>query len=181
MFNTLANREDDYQIIPGYKFISLTFQLAQHLNTHIIELYELFPNLLCLLGWKAMQAERKWHILLSIIIMLITSSQCMDSKEAKLKERRTLLDLILQVIGDNQRDKLASRRITSGLYSVPQDLKFSSREKSLYFPKQDRSKPIGKQAILFFMACSQIPCRIVLDLLSCSQEPRGKTLRYCCF
>ncbi|KAG5276023.1 hypothetical protein AALO_G00127070 [Alosa alosa] len=92
--------------------------------------------------WKAMQAERKWHILLSIIIMLITSSQCMDSKEAKLKERRTLLDLILQVIGDNQRDKLASRRITSGLFSVPQDLKFSSREKSSYFPKQDRSRPI---------------------------------------
>lgn len=95
----------------------------------------------------------------------------MDSKEAKLKERRTLLDLILQVIGDNQRDKLASRRITSGLYSVPQDLKFSSREKSSYLPKQDRSKPIGKQAILLFMACSQIPCRIVLDLLSCSQQP----------
>ncbi|XP_063056289.1 ALK and LTK ligand 1 [Engraulis encrasicolus] len=89
-----------------------------------------------------MQTEKKWHILLCTIIMLITSSQCMDSKEVKLKERRTLLDLILQVIGDNQRDKPVSRRITSGLFTVSQDLKFSSREKASYSPKHDRSRPM---------------------------------------
>ncbi|XP_030641531.1 ALK and LTK ligand 1 [Chanos chanos] len=90
-----------------------------------------------------MQAEKKWHILLSIIILLITSSQCMDSKEVKQKERRTLLDLILQVIGDNnQRDKPVSRRINSGLYSVSQDVKFSSREKSVHVTRLDNTRPI---------------------------------------
>lgn len=81
-----------------------------------------------------MRAEKRWHILLSMILLLITSSQCMDSKEVQQQERQTLLNLILQVVADNQRDKLASsRRITSGLFSVSQDVKFSSREKTAYF------------------------------------------------
>ncbi|KAL2089974.1 hypothetical protein ACEWY4_014662 [Coilia grayii] len=120
-------------------FVGITFLKTQQYSAAIKYIPLFF---FCLLGCKAMKAERKWHILLSIIVMLITSSQCMDSKEVKLKERRTLLDLILQVIGDNQRDKPVSRRITSGLFSVSQDLKFSSREKSLYSPKHDRSRPI---------------------------------------
>jgi len=87
-----------------------------------------------------MRAEKRWHILLSMILLLITSSQCMDSKEVKETERKTLLNLILQVI----RDKPASRRITSGLYSVSQDVKFSSREKTAQLSKLDNSRPIGK-------------------------------------
>lgn len=90
--------------------------------------------------WKAMRAEKRWHILLSMILLLITSSQCMDSKEVKESERKTLLNLILQVIGE----KPASRRVTSGLYSVSQDVKFSSRENSAHLPKPDNSRPIGK-------------------------------------
>ncbi|XP_051525663.1 ALK and LTK ligand 1 isoform X1 [Myxocyprinus asiaticus] len=89
-----------------------------------------------------MRAEKRWHILLSMIILLITSSQCMDSKEVKQKERQTLLNLILQVIGDNQRDKPASRRITSGLYSASQDVKFTSREKTAHLSKADSRRPI---------------------------------------
>ncbi|XP_064865019.1 ALK and LTK ligand 1-like isoform X2 [Oncorhynchus nerka] len=91
-----------------------------------------------------MQAERKWHILLSIILMLITSSQCMDSKEVKQKGRRTLLDLILQVIGDSQSgDKPSvSRRYNSGLFPTAQEMRFSSREKPLYVPRLDNSRPI---------------------------------------
>ncbi|KAG1973521.1 ALK and LTK ligand [Pimephales promelas] len=85
-----------------------------------------------------MRAEKRWHILLSMILLLITSSQCMDSKEVKETERKTLLNLILQVI----RDKPASRRITSGLYSVSQDVKFSSREKTAHLSKLDNSRPI---------------------------------------
>ncbi|XP_051760265.1 ALK and LTK ligand 1 [Ctenopharyngodon idella] len=85
-----------------------------------------------------MRAEKRWHILLSMILLLITSSQCMDSKEVKETERKTLLNLILQVIGD----KPASRRITSGLYSVSQDVKFSSREKTAHLSKPDNSRPI---------------------------------------
>ncbi|XP_016356884.1 protein FAM150-like isoform X1 [Sinocyclocheilus anshuiensis] len=83
-----------------------------------------------------MRAEKRWHILLSMILLLITSSQCMDSKEVKESERKTLLNLILQVIGD----KPASRRVTSGLYSVSQDVKFSSREKTAQL--SNNSRPI---------------------------------------
>ncbi|XP_065102785.1 ALK and LTK ligand 1 isoform X1 [Paramisgurnus dabryanus] len=84
-----------------------------------------------------MRAEKRWHIVLSMIILLITSSQCMDSMEVKQKERQTLLNLILQVVGDNQ--PTSSRRITSGLFSVSQDVKFSSREKTAYL---SNSRPI---------------------------------------
>ncbi|XP_055024893.1 ALK and LTK ligand 1 isoform X1 [Misgurnus anguillicaudatus] len=84
-----------------------------------------------------MRAEKRWHIVLSMIILLITSSQCMDSMEVKEKEKQTLLNLILQVVGDNQ--PTSSRRITSGLFSVSQDVKFSSREKTAYL---SNSRPI---------------------------------------
>ena len=93
---------------------------------------------------EAMQAERKWHILLSVFLLLVTSGQCMDSKEVKQKERRTLLDLILQVIGDNPRDKPISWRYSSGLLTRAQDIKLSSCEKPLYVPRLDNSRPIGK-------------------------------------
>uniref|UniRef100_A0A3Q3EE76 ALK and LTK ligand 1 n=1 Tax=Labrus bergylta TaxID=56723 RepID=A0A3Q3EE76_9LABR len=90
-----------------------------------------------------MQVERKWHILLSIFFLLITSGQCMDSKDMKQKERRTLLDLILQVIRDSQhRDKGVSRRCSSGLLTSAQDMKFSSREKPYYVPRLDNSRLI---------------------------------------
>uniref|UniRef100_A0A8D0D9V2 Uncharacterized protein n=1 Tax=Sander lucioperca TaxID=283035 RepID=A0A8D0D9V2_SANLU len=91
-----------------------------------------------------MQVERKWHILFTIFFLLITSGQCMDSKDFKQKERRTLLDLILQVIRDSQqRDKPVFRRCSSGLTSA-QDMKFSSREKPFYVPRLDNSRLIGK-------------------------------------
>ncbi|XP_026098759.1 protein ALKAL-like isoform X1 [Carassius auratus] len=85
-----------------------------------------------------MRAEKRWHLLLSMILLLITSSQCMDSMEVKESERKTLLNLIMQVIGD----KPASRRVTSGLFSVSQNVKFSSREKTAELSKSDNSRPI---------------------------------------
>lgn len=92
-----------------------------------------------------MQVERKWHILLTVFFLLITSGQCMDSKDVKQKERRTLLDLILQVIRDSQqREKGVSRRCSSGHFTSTQDMKFSSREKPLYVPRLDNSRLIGK-------------------------------------
>nr|XP_033477838.1 protein ALKAL-like isoform X2 [Epinephelus lanceolatus] len=92
---------------------------------------------------EVMQVERKWHILLTIFFLLITSGQCMDSKDVKQKERRTLLDLILQVIRDSQqRDKAVSRRCSSGLFTSAQDMKFSSREKPFYVPRLDNSRLI---------------------------------------
>lgn len=92
-----------------------------------------------------MQVERKWHILMTVFFLLITSGQCMDSKDVKQKERRTLLDLILQVIRDSQqREKGVSRRCSSGHFTSTQDMKFSSREKPLYVPRLDNSRLIGK-------------------------------------
>ncbi|CAL9696166.1 unnamed protein product [Knipowitschia caucasica] len=89
-----------------------------------------------------MQVKNKWHVL-TLFLLLVTSGQCMDSKEVKQKERRTLLDLILQVIRDSQqRDKSISRRCGSGLYNAPQDMKFSSREKPFYVPRLDNSRLI---------------------------------------
>ncbi|MGH0136255.1 UNVERIFIED_CONTAM: hypothetical protein FKN15_060205 [Acipenser sinensis] len=97
-----------------------------------------------------MQTERKWHIVLGIIFLLVTSGQCMDSKESRQKERRTLLDLILQVIGEKQGDKDVSRQYAGGIYSVDQDYKFSSREKALFVPQLDNNRPIGKQLDVIF-------------------------------
>uniref|UniRef100_A0A3Q0RZB5 ALK and LTK ligand 1 n=1 Tax=Amphilophus citrinellus TaxID=61819 RepID=A0A3Q0RZB5_AMPCI len=92
-------------------------------------------------GSKVMQVERKWHILLTIFFLLITSGQCMDSKEDKQKEQRTLLDLILQVIRDSQqKENPISRRCSSGLFTSAQDMKFSSREKPFNVPRLDNSR-----------------------------------------
>uniref|UniRef100_A0A3Q3QTT4 Uncharacterized protein n=1 Tax=Monopterus albus TaxID=43700 RepID=A0A3Q3QTT4_MONAL len=91
-------------------------------------------------GSEVMQVERKWHILLPIFFLLITSGQCMDSKQ---KERRTLLDLIIQVIRDSQqREKPVSRRCNSGLFTSAQSTKFPSREKPFYVPRLDNSRLI---------------------------------------
>lgn len=113
-----------------------------------VEILQLLCNktyLLVFADSEVMQVERKWHILLTIFFLLITSGQCMDSKEVKQKERRTLLDLILQVIRDNQqREKPVSRRCSSGLFTSAQDMKFSSREKPFYVPRLDNSRLIGK-------------------------------------
>ncbi|CAB1314230.1 unnamed protein product [Coregonus sp. 'balchen'] len=91
-----------------------------------------------------MQTERKWYILSSLFLLLITSGQCMDSKEVMHKERRTLLDHIFQVIGDSQRgDKPSvSSRYNSDLFPAAQDIKFSG-EKPLYVPRLDNSRPIA--------------------------------------
>ncbi|XP_061682043.1 ALK and LTK ligand 1 isoform X2 [Syngnathoides biaculeatus] len=84
-----------------------------------------------------MRVERKWHILLTVLLLLITSSKCVDNKEVK-QERRTLLDLILQVIRDSQqRDKQICRRCSRGLFASLQDLKMPSREKPWYVPRLD--------------------------------------------
>lgn len=103
--------------------------------------------LLMLSDSGVMQVERKWHLLLTISLLLITLGQCMDSKEVKQRERRTLLDLILQVISDSQQwDK---RRCNRGLIAAAQEMKFSSREKPFYVPRMDNSRLIGKLIRLF--------------------------------
>ncbi|KAI5610427.1 protein ALKAL-like isoform X1 [Silurus asotus] len=56
-----------------------------------------------------MQAEKRWHLLLSVILLLITSSRCKDSREATLGDKQTLLDLLLRVIVDGEREKINTR------------------------------------------------------------------------
>lgn len=123
-------REERFKInIPGNK----RKKTLQHVYTLV------FP------GSKVMQGERKWHMLLTIFCLLITSGQCTDSKDVTQKERRTLLDLILQVIRDSQqREKNVSRRCITGLLTSAQDMKFSSPEKPFYIPRLDNSRLIGK-------------------------------------
>uniref|UniRef100_A0A3P9IED5 ALK and LTK ligand 1 n=1 Tax=Oryzias latipes TaxID=8090 RepID=A0A3P9IED5_ORYLA len=90
-----------------------------------------------------MQVERKWHILLTVFFLLITSGHCMDSREVRQKERKTLLDLILQVIRDSQQqDKPLSRRCGGGHHTSTQDMKYSSHEKPFYVPRLDNSRLI---------------------------------------
>ncbi|XP_060737613.1 ALK and LTK ligand 1 isoform X2 [Tachysurus vachellii] len=64
-----------------------------------------------------MQAEKRWHILLSVIVLLITSSRCMDSREATHADSQTLLDLLLRVIKDGEREKINTREKSA--YSRP--------------------------------------------------------------
>ncbi|KAK0155213.1 Protein ALKAL-like [Merluccius polli] len=107
-----------------------------------------------------MQVEKKCHILLAIVGLLVTSGQCADGRDPRSGDRGTLLDLILQVMGDSQqRDKHVSRRYSSGLFTAPQDLKLSSsssssssfsssssssssREKPFYVSRLDNSRPV---------------------------------------
>ncbi|RXM33719.1 RB1-inducible coiled-coil protein 1 [Acipenser ruthenus] len=46
------------------------------------------------------------------------------------------------VIGDNQDDSSVSRRYAGGMYSVDQDYRFSSSEKTLVIPRPDNNRPI---------------------------------------
>lgn len=99
-----------------------------------------------------MQVESKWHMLLTIVFLLITSGQCMNSKDAKQKERRTLLDVILQVIRDSQqhRDRAAARRCNNGLLTSGQDTRFPAHEKPFYVPRLDHSRLTGKLIRIIF-------------------------------
>ncbi|KAM9383998.1 ALK and LTK ligand 1 [Pholidichthys leucotaenia] len=90
-----------------------------------------------------MQVERKWHLLSTLFFLLITSGQCMDSKEGKQREQRTLLDLVLQVVRDGQhRDKPVSGRRSSGLFASAQHMKSSSCEQPFYASRLDNGRPI---------------------------------------
>lgn len=94
---------------------------------------------------EVMHVERKWHILLTVFFLLITSGQCMDSKYAKQKEKRTLLDLILHVIRESQQwGKTISKHYSSGLLTSAQDMMSSSREKPFYISRLDNNRVLGK-------------------------------------
>ncbi|XP_053569115.1 ALK and LTK ligand 1 isoform X2 [Bombina bombina] len=92
-----------------------------------------------------MQGERKWHALLAISLLLITSS-AHGNREVREKERATLLDVIVRAIGDsnNNREKVISRRHTEGAeYSADQNnQRLSSRERTTFVTKPSSKRPI---------------------------------------
>ncbi|XP_061883794.1 ALK and LTK ligand 1 [Entelurus aequoreus] len=73
-----------------------------------------------------MQVERKCHVLLAVLLLLLASADlCPDGQEVRRRERRTLLlDILLQVT-------------PGGLLGPPRDLRWSPRGKPLYVPGLD--------------------------------------------
>ncbi|XP_051785350.1 ALK and LTK ligand 1 isoform X2 [Erpetoichthys calabaricus] len=92
--------------------------------------------------YQEMQARKKWHVLLGMSFLLVTSGHCANSKDSTLEERRTMQDAILEVFSDNQGARSVTRRNSGHLYTVGQDYKFSRREKGLFIPRLDSSRPL---------------------------------------
>ncbi|XP_062854317.1 ALK and LTK ligand 1 isoform X2 [Trichomycterus rosablanca] len=69
-----------------------------------------------------MQAEKRWHILLGVILLLVTSSRCLDSREGTNKGKRNLLDLLVRIIEERER--------------------INSQEKSIHLARLDHSRPV---------------------------------------
>nr|XP_061832422.1 protein ALKAL-like [Nerophis lumbriciformis] len=73
-----------------------------------------------------MQVERKCHVFLAVLLLLLASADlCPDGHQVRRRERRTLLlDILLQVT-------------PGGLLGPPRDLRWSPRGKPLYVPGLD--------------------------------------------
>ncbi|XP_069816146.1 ALK and LTK ligand 1 [Dendropsophus ebraccatus] len=81
-----------------------------------------------------MQRARKWQAVLAISLLLLISS-VQGMSEAQSRERRTLLDLLVQVIGDSStsRERVITRRYNEGTaYSAEHagSHRLSSRERT---------------------------------------------------
>ncbi|KAM4027735.1 ALK and LTK ligand 1 isoform 1-T1 [Anomaloglossus baeobatrachus] len=92
-----------------------------------------------------MQRARKWQAVLAISLLLVTST-VHGISEAQARERRTLLDLIVQVIGDSstsrESGKVITRRYSEGTaYSAEHGghHRLSSRERTS--PKTSSKRP----------------------------------------
>ncbi|KAM8967897.1 ALK and LTK ligand 1 [Pelodytes ibericus] len=90
-----------------------------------------------------MQRARKWHALLAISLFLVTSS-VQGISQVQPKERRTLLDILAQVVEDsnNSREsgKVISRRHSESAMDSS-DHRLSSRERTS-FPRSSVRRPI---------------------------------------
>ncbi|XP_040210125.1 ALK and LTK ligand 1 isoform X2 [Rana temporaria] len=91
-----------------------------------------------------MQRARKWQAVLAISLLLVTSS-VQTISEVTASDRRTLLDLIVQVIGDSsssrESGKVITRRYNDGpAYSAEHgNHRLSSRERTS--PKSSSKRP----------------------------------------
>ncbi|XP_053324217.1 ALK and LTK ligand 1 [Spea bombifrons] len=91
-----------------------------------------------------MQRARKLHALLAISFLLVTSS-VRGNSQVQMNEKRTLLDLIVQVIGDsnNSREngKILSRRYSESVVDSA-DRRLSSKERTAPAPRPSSRRPI---------------------------------------
>lgn len=105
------------------------------------------PSLFPRIAKGEMQRARKWQAVLAISLLLVTSS-VHGISEAQARER-TLLDLIVQVIGDSsasrESGKVITRRYSEGAaYSAEHggNRRLSSRERTS--PRTNSKRPSGK-------------------------------------
>ncbi|KAM4027736.1 ALK and LTK ligand 1 isoform 2-T2 [Anomaloglossus baeobatrachus] len=103
------------------------------------------PSLFPRIAKGEMQRARKWQAVLAISLLLVTST-VHGISEAQARERRTLLDLIVQVIGDSstsrESGKVITRRYSEGTaYSAEHGghHRLSSRERTS--PKTSSKRP----------------------------------------
>ncbi|XP_073439900.1 ALK and LTK ligand 1 isoform X1 [Dendrobates tinctorius] len=76
----------------------------------------LHPSLFPRIAKGEMQRARKWQALLAISLLLVTSS-VHGISEAQERERRTLLDLIVQAIGDSSTSRESAGKVITRRYS----------------------------------------------------------------
>ncbi|XP_072269405.1 ALK and LTK ligand 1 [Pyxicephalus adspersus] len=102
--------------------------------------YCLPPSLFPRITKGEMQRVRKWQALLAISLLLLTSS-VQGISEMPASDRRTLLDLIVQVIGDSSREsgKVITRRYSDGAAYSAEHHRLSSRERSS--PRSNSKRP----------------------------------------
>ncbi|XP_063306505.1 ALK and LTK ligand 1 isoform X2 [Pelobates fuscus] len=89
-----------------------------------------------------MQRARKWHALLAISFLLVTSS-VQGTRQVQPNERRTLLDLIVKVNEDSSNSR-ESGKVLSRRYSESADLHrlSSSRERTNSPARSSSRRPI---------------------------------------
>ncbi|KAM5157789.1 ALK and LTK ligand 1 [Mantella aurantiaca] len=105
------------------------------------------PSLFPRITKGEMQRARTWQAVLAISLLLVTSS-VQGISEVAASDRRTLLDLIVQVIGDSssssrESGKVISRRYSDGpAYSAEHgNHRLSSRERSASSPRSNNKRP----------------------------------------
>ncbi|XP_075069611.1 ALK and LTK ligand 1 isoform X2 [Mixophyes fleayi] len=91
-----------------------------------------------------MQRARKWQAILAISLLLVTSS-VQGISEVQSRERRTLLDLLVQVTGDSstrESEKVIARRYNEGAaYSAEHGNHGLSRERTAASTRTNRKRP----------------------------------------
>uniref|UniRef100_A0A8C5MI10 ALK and LTK ligand 1 n=2 Tax=Leptobrachium leishanense TaxID=445787 RepID=A0A8C5MI10_9ANUR len=88
-----------------------------------------------------MQRTRKWHALLAISLLLVTSS-VQGMRQMQPNERRTLLDLIVQVNEDSSSSRENGKALSRRFGESAEQYRQSSRERSSSGARSTSRRPI---------------------------------------